>query len=150
MKLCRASCSMPLITPIVNVDDVPYLDGGLADSVPIERALQSGNDKIVVILTRNQGYRKKTVSKSMEKMYRRAYQSYPQLIRTILTRSFHYNMTMNRIDRLEREGRIFVLRPKVRPVGRMERDQETLRAFYDHGYHLMEREYDRLMDYLGK
>ena len=38
MKICRASCSMPLLTPIVNVDDVPYLDGGLADSVPVKHA----------------------------------------------------------------------------------------------------------------
>ncbi len=40
MKLCRASSSMPLLTPIVNIDNVPYLDGGLADSVPIRRAQQ--------------------------------------------------------------------------------------------------------------
>ena len=42
MKICRASCSMPLLTPIVNVDDIPYLDGGLADSVPIRKALHGG------------------------------------------------------------------------------------------------------------
>ena len=58
MKLCRASSSMPLLTPIVNIDNVPYLDGGLADSVPIRRAQQMENEKIVVILTKNQGYRK--------------------------------------------------------------------------------------------
>ena len=51
MKLCRASSSMPLLTPIVNIDNVPYLDGGLADSVPIRRAQQMENEKIVVILT---------------------------------------------------------------------------------------------------
>lgn len=52
MKICRASCSMPLLTPIVNVDETPYLDGGLADSVPLKRAQETGNDKIVVILTK--------------------------------------------------------------------------------------------------
>ena len=45
MKICRASCSMPLLTPIVNVDDVPYLDGGLADSVPVKHAQKIGNIK---------------------------------------------------------------------------------------------------------
>ena len=53
MKICRASSSMPLLTPIVNIDGVPYLDGGLADSVPIKRAQELGNEKIVVILTKN-------------------------------------------------------------------------------------------------
>ena len=77
MKICRASCSMPLLTPIVNVDGVPYLDGGLADSVPIRRAESMENEKIVVVLTKNAGYRKQTVSKGMQKIYRRAYRSYP-------------------------------------------------------------------------
>ncbi len=52
MKICRASSSMPLLTPIVNIEDVPYLDGGLADSVPIRRAKEIGNEKIVVVLTK--------------------------------------------------------------------------------------------------
>lgn len=150
MKICRASCSMPLVTPIVNMDGIPYLDGGLADSVPIDRAMEMGNEKVIVILTRNKGYRKKVVSHNMERLYRKAYKSYPKLIQTILTRSFYYNRTMNHIDRLEQEGKIFVLRPKVKPVRRMERDADTLKAFYDHGYFLMEQEYGRLMEYLEK
>ena len=65
MKICRASSSMPLVSPIVNIDGVPYLDGGLADSIPVKRALQKGNEKIVLVLTRNPGYRKKPVSKAV-------------------------------------------------------------------------------------
>ena len=150
MKICRASCSMPLLTPIVNVDDVPYLDGGLADSVPIRRAQEIGNEKIVVILTKNAGYRKKTVSKGLEKIYRRAYRSYPNLVRTILRRSFEYNKTMNHLDQMEKRGEVFILRPQVKPVARLERNRETLLAFYEHGYSLMERKLDDLMEYLEK
>lgn len=148
MKLCRASCSMPLVTPIVNVDGTPYLDGGLADSVPVGRAKTYGNKKVVVILTRNPGYRKKRISKGMAKVYREAYRSYPNLLRAILTRSLYYNRTMSQIERLEQEGSIFVLRPQVKTVSRLERNMEILTRFYDHGYRLMEQEYDRLMEYL--
>lgn len=150
MKVCRASSSMPLVTPIVNIGEVPYLDGGLADSVPLKRALELGNEKIVVVLTRNAGYRKKTVSRGMAKVYRKAYSSYPKLVKAILTRSFYYNKTMNQLETLERDGKIFVLRPLVKPVARLERNKDTLTAFYDHGYHLMEQEYARLMEYLEK
>ena len=83
MKICRASSSMPLVTPMVNIDGVPYLDGGLADSVPIRRAQKLGNEKIIVILTRNQGYRKKVISPAVQKLYRQAYKSYPNAVRTI-------------------------------------------------------------------
>lgn len=150
MKICRASSSMPLLTPIVNVDGVPYLDGGLADSVPIRRAEKIGNEKIIVVLTKNAGYRKKTVSKGLQKIYRRAYGSYPELVRTIFRRSFEYNKTMNYLDQLEKAGKIFVIRPQVRPVSRLERNVETLHAFYEHGYKLMERKMDALTEYLEK
>lgn len=150
MKICRASCSLPLITPMVNVDQVPYADGGLSDSVPVERAMKKGNDKIIVILTRNEGYRKKPISQGMARIYKRAYRSYPNLVRTIRTRSYLYNREMELIDRLEREGRIFVLRPQVKPVSRIERDTDTLMGFYTHGYELMEKEYGRLQEYLQK
>lgn len=150
MKICRASSSMPLLCPIVNIDGIPYLDGGLADSIPIRRAMDIGNEKIIVVLTRNRGYRKKAVSKTVEKMYRRAYRSYPNLLRTLLRRAPYYNRTLNELENLEREGKIFVIRPQVKPVSRLERSQEHLMAFYHHGYDLMEREYDRLMEYLEK
>ena len=150
MKICRASCSMPLLTPIVNIDDTPYLDGGLADSVPIRRAQEMENEKIVVILTKNRGYRKKVVSPAMQKIYGRAYKSYPNLVRTIFKRSFEYNKTMNYLDQLEKRGEIFILRPQVTPVSRLERNKETLHAFYEHGYHYMERKFDEMMEYLEK
>ena len=150
MKLCRASSSMPLLTPIVNIDNVPYLDGGLADSVPIRRAQQMENEKIVVILTKNQGYRKSVLSPTMQRVYKSAYKSYPNLIRTIFRRSFEYNKTMNYLDQLEKRGEIFILRPQVKPVSRLERNKETLHAFYEHGYKYTERKFDDLMEYLEK
>ena len=142
MKICRASCSMPLLTPIVNVDDV------LADSVPVGRAKEIGNEKIIVVLTKNQGYRKKVPSKGLQRVYRRAYHSYPNLVRTILRRSFEYNKTMNHLDQLEKRGEIFVLRPQVKPVSRLERNKESLLSFYEHGYQLAERKLDDMMKYL--
>ena len=148
MKICRASSSMPLVTPMVNIDGVPYLDGGLADSVPIRRAQKLGNEKIIVILTRNQGYRKKVISSAVQKLYRQAYKSYPNAVRTIFRRSFIYNKTMNYLDQLEKRGEIYVLRPHVKPVSRLEQHPDVLHAFYEHGYHLMERKTEEMLKYL--
>ena len=105
MKICRASSSMPLAAPIANVDGIPYMDGGLADSIPIEYALEKGNDKIVVVLTRNPGYRKKRAVKATEQLYKRAYKKYPNLVRTIMTRNAVYNKQMKLIEKLEEEGK---------------------------------------------
>lgn len=150
MKLCRASSSMPLLSPIVNIDGVPYLDGGLADSVPVRRALQSGNEKIVLVLTRNPGYRKKPISKGTSKLYRRAYKKYPNLVHAAIYRNHVYNKTMELVERLEEEEKIFVIRPLVPTVSRLKRDETALTAFYQHGYNLMKRQREALQRYLEK
>lgn len=150
LKICRASSSMPLAAPIVRIDGVPYLDGGLADSVPIERALKKGRKKIIVILTRNEGYRKKKPSLGETRIYRAAYKKYPNLVRTILRRPYVYNKQMEQIEQLERKGEIFVLRPKIKTIGRMEKNYDRLTSFYEHGYLQMKEEYERLLEYLNK
>lgn len=149
MKICRASSSMPLISPIVNIDGIPYLDGGLSDSIPIRRAMKYGNKKMVIVLTKNKGYRKKFVTKAKRKLYESAYKKYPELVKTLLKRPVIYNRTLDKIEQLEEEGKIFVIRPEVAMISRLERNMEKLEEFYRHGHEEMERRYDELTEYLG-
>lgn len=149
MKICRASSSMPLISPIVNIDGIPYLDGGLSDSIPIRRAMKYGNKKMVIVLTKNKGYRKKFVTKAKRKLYESAYKKYPELVKTLIKRPVIYNRTMDKIEQLEEEGKIFVIRPEVAMISRLERNMEKLEEFYRHGHEEMERRYDELTEYLG-
>lgn len=150
MKICRASSSMPLVCPIVNIDGIPYLDGGLADSIPVKHVQEKGLKKIVLILTRPEGYRKKPTSKAVGKLYRKMYSKYPALVRTCIRRPVMYNRTEEYIEKLEKEGNIFVLRPEMKPVSKLEKDYDKLMAFYDHGYEMMKRELPRLKAYLEK
>lgn len=150
LKLTRASSSLPLLAPMVNIDGVPYLDGGLADSIPVKHALEIGNEKIVVVLTRNPGYRKKPTSRGMAKLYRRAYKKYPNLVRTTVRRNAVYNKQMELIEKLEQEDKIYVIRPLIPTVSRLEKDCDTLTNFYEHGYNLMKKDYDNLMRFLER
>lgn len=59
LAIGRASSSMPIACPMVEIDGNEYVDGGVADSIPIIRSLKTGHRKNVIILTRNFGYRKK-------------------------------------------------------------------------------------------
>ena len=148
MRLCRASCSMPLAAPMVNIDGIPYLDGGVADSIPVHRALEIGNEKIVLVLTRNPGYRKKEIKKPMARLYKQAYKRYPELVRTAIRRNYVYNKQMEQIEKLEEEGKIFVIRPLIPTISRLEQNQDVLRHFYMHGYRQMKKQYHALIDYL--
>ena len=132
MDIVRASSSLPFASPITYVDSVPMLDGGIADSIPVEYAMSQGYEKIVVVLTRNKGYRKKPGTMPLRKIF---YRKYPQLQKALAQRNAVYNRTMDLIEKLEEEGRIAVIRPqKPVEVGRMEKDTAKLTALYEEGY----------------
>lgn len=136
MDIVRASSSLPFVCRISHVDGIPMLDGGIADSIPVEYALNQGFEKIVVILTRNRGYRKKEGKTHVLKLF---YRKYPLLQKAIARRNATYNRTMEMIERLEDEGGIIVIRPdKPIQVARMEKDTDKLRALYEEGYSIAE------------
>lgn len=137
MDIVRASSSLPFVSPISYVDGIPMLDGGIADSIPVEYAMNQGYEKLVVVLTRNRGYRKKAGSMPLAKA---VYRKYPALQKALSERNAIYNRTMDLIERLEDEGRITVIRPlKPVDVSRMEKDTDKLRALYQEGYDIAEK-----------
>lgn len=137
MEIVRASSSLPFVSPITYVDGIPMLDGGIVDSIPVEYAMSQGYEKLVVILTRNKGYRKKDSTMPLAKI---TYKQYPNLQNALHQRNAAYNKTVELIERLEDEGKILVIRP-IKPieVGRMEKDTDKLRALYQEGYEIAEK-----------
>ena len=132
MSIVRASSSLPFVSKITYVDGVPMLDGGIVDSIPVRYAMEQGYEKLVVILTRNKGYRKKNSKMRIAKVF---YRKFPELQKALAERNEVYNRTMDFIEDLEKQGKITVIRP-IKPVqvGRMEKDTEKLRELYQEGY----------------
>lgn len=149
LTICRASSSIPLISPVVDVDGIPCVDGGVADSVPLIHSMKLGHQKNVVVLTRNKGYRKKAPGKS-RLLYTAALKKYPNLLNALLNRYRNYNRVMELMEKWEEEGHIFVIRPEVEPVSRTEQNVEKLTEFYDHGYQLMKQRMEEMQAYLEK
>lgn len=147
MDIISASCSMPVINKLYEVDGRLYTDGGVSDSVPIIHAMEEGHRKLVLVLTRQKGYRKKG-KKSIDFIYRRLYKKYPALVEALTGRPRMYNRTMDLIDKWESEGKIFVFRPEVPDVKHMEQDCATLLAYYQHGVEQAEARIDELIAYL--
>lgn len=54
--LC-ASASIPIISRPVEIDGIPCVDGGVADPIPVQKALDDGCEQIVAVLTQPRGYR---------------------------------------------------------------------------------------------
>ena len=131
----RASSSLPILSPPVDIDGRRYLDGGVSDPLPIDRSIADGNARNVVVLTRNAGYRKEPQPRWLEPLTGAALPRYPALRRAMRERHLRYNDSLDRLAALEQAGQAFVLRP-IAPlvVGRLEQDVAALDALYRQGY----------------
>ena len=86
------------------------------DSIPIIHSLKTGHQRNVIILTRNKGYRKHSSGKQ-DRLFELAYgKKYPKLVEVLEQRAKVYNKTLYYIDKWEKEGKVFVLRPEIEPV----------------------------------
>lgn len=129
----QASSSLPLLSRMVEIDGIPYLDGGIADSIPLAASLAAGNRKNVVILTQAKGYRKKP--NGAMALIRLRYRKYPRLVEALATRHERYNEALSLVESQESIGSAFVIRPALPPdIGRVEKDKEKLRRLYQQGY----------------
>ena len=63
VEYLRASGSMPFVSKPVVINNKKYLDGGISDSIPIDKMMSMDFDKVIVVLTRPIDYRKKKVIK---------------------------------------------------------------------------------------
>lgn len=149
MMAARASSSMPLLSRKVEVNQELCLDGGVAMPIPYQKALDDGYQKVVVVLTREHGYRKPEQGRAMLKAYERAYHEYPEFINRLNHMPDHYNAMQSEIDELERQGRIFVIRPEVPVlVSRVEKDTDKLKDLYQIGRDIATKRLEMLKAYL--
>ena len=145
--LGKASASVPLFSKMVKMDEKKYLDGGLSDSIPIERAITQGFLKNVVILTRTRGAVPK-LNSYQRILYQTFYKDYPQLVQTILNRPEMYKSQLRLLNCLEQEGKVFIIRPKLPQIKRFETDPAILESYYQHGLQMAKSCWEELQDYL--
>lgn len=131
MEIMRATSAMPFVSKIVEIDNKKYLDGGIADSIPLDKCIELGYDKIIVVLTRPLDYRKKKSNKLLPKLF---YRKYPKFVESINTRYERYNETVERIIDMDNKKEIFVIRPSRKVnIKRVEKNPDKLEEMYNLG-----------------
>lgn len=146
MEVLRATSAMPYVSKIVELEKGKYLDGGVSDSIPVEKCKKLGYDKIIVVLTRPLNYRKKKPKEFIAKSY---YIKYPNFANTLNNRYKMYNETVEKIIDLENKKEIFVIRPsRLVKVKRIEKNPEKLQEMYDLGIEDCKQCLDNLRKYI--
>ena len=136
-QIAKASSSLPFVAQVTFVDHIPMLDGGIVDSIPIVRSIDTGHQENVVVLTRNRGYRSTEPDVKIPKFL---YKEFPRLRVALSRRTEEYNRQLDLIERMEDWGEIVVIRPE-RPleVGRITQDVVKLEHLYEEGFQLGEK-----------
>lgn len=148
MDVIRASASLPIICQPVEWQGEKYLDGGLADNIPLDKCLELGCDKVIIVLTRPIDYVR---NDHIAPLCRLAFPRYKALLRTIEQRNDQYNARIQQIRKLEQERKLFIIRPSEdRPVGRLEKDPEKLKALHALGVQDAQKQWRWVEEYIGK
>jgi predicted patatin/cPLA2 family phospholipase len=148
MDVIRASASLPIICKPVEWNGEKYLDGGLVDNIPLDKCLELGCDKVVIVLTRPEGYVR---NDNIAGACRLWYPKYREFIKAVEQRNERYNAQIERIKAMEQEGKVFVIRPSEnRPVGRLEKDPKKLKHLYNLGLEDAGVLWEQLEEYLTK
>lgn len=149
MEILRATSAIPCVSQIVEWDGKKYLDGGIADSIPVLKCKEMGYDKIIVVLTRPIDYRKKPLSGKLLEFVKFKYKKYPNFIQTMKNRYIDYNHTVETIIDLENKKEIFVIRPsKPIHMSAIVRNPNELQEVYDLGVQDGLNRIDALKEYL--
>lgn len=149
MLLMRASASMPIVSRPVKVKGRELLDGGVADPIPFDFMLSRNVDRTLVILTQPYDYVKG--KESLLPIFKILYRGKRKGISSAMAiRHDVYNSETERLKALEKEGKVYVLRPeKSLEVGKTEKDPERLQAVYDEGRRLALAKLDEIVGYLS-
>ena len=123
MNRIRASASLPILSKVVEIHGRKFLDGGVADSIPFEPMFKS---------TRPLGYRKK-INKALP-LVKLVFRHYPKFVEAVATRHIRYNQALDRLAKLESEGKVFIYRPsRLIKISDIESNKKKIAELYELG-----------------
>ncbi len=147
LEWVRASCAMPLLEQIVEIDGLKLLDGGFGDSVPVRFMEELGYDRNVVILTQPLDFVKKKIKYGL--LAKTVYKQYPKLTEAMLNRHERYNECYEYIRNKEARGELMVVRPPEALNISISNKPEELQRVYDIGRREGQESLERVREFLA-
>lgn len=138
VKIVRSSSSMPVFMPPTVYQNKLMVDGGLGGGIPLDIAIEDGYQKYFVVLTQEKGYRKKPMK--LRRSIRLYYRKYPRIAEAMIRRHIIYNRTLDQLEKLEQEGRAYLIYPDSMPITNRETNFDRLEQSFSAGYNQGKRD----------
>lgn len=151
MKVIRGACSLPVASAIVEVNGHRLLDGGITKMIPIERAVDNGCDKCLVITTKPKDYVRKPSSGIVCWLMKMIYKDCPSVAEDYKVRHTNYYAQRKIIDDMIDSNNAVNIYPSIAmKVSRWKGDPDSCRKLFDLGYSDMENRKEEIYKLLGK
>jgi predicted patatin/cPLA2 family phospholipase len=127
----KASCAIPSICKPYYIDEIPYFDGALGDTIPLD--MVEDYDRTVLILTKP----KDTIrtSRKDDLLARRIEKQYPKAAEQLHLRAVKYNAGVAKAKDLEKTGKLLIIAPEnTEGVDTLTRDKGAFLRLYTRGY----------------
>ena len=131
--IMKASSAVPVACEPYVIDGVPYYDGGIVDPIPVQKAIDDGYDRIVVILTRP----KDTVREQKKDIGPATIlkRTHPEAAEKLMNRYQTYNDEVALAKEYEKDGRVLILAPEsMYGLNTLSKSFEGLERMYRAGY----------------
>jgi predicted patatin/cPLA2 family phospholipase len=151
LDLLRATCALPIASAVVEYKGRRLLDGGITKMIPIERAVEQGCTKVMVITTKPADFVRKPASKFIRFMMKRIYKDYPKVEEDYQVRHINYYKQMTMIKDMVADNKAILMYPsETVKVNRFKGDEEKCLQLYNLGYADMEKRKDEILAFMKK
>lgn len=149
IRWLQASASMPMVSRVVRIGEHGYLDGGVADSIPVKAFEEMGYRHNIIVLTQPLDFVKPR--NSALPLIRIAMRKYPRIVQDMELRHLRYNRTTRYVRDLEERGKALVIRPpEALNISQVEHDPAELQRVYDMGRAEAERRLAEIRSFVGQ
>lgn len=149
LEWMRASASLPILSRPVCIGDRRFLDGGIADSIPLRYFESEGFKRNIVVLTQPKGYKKKRTK--LMPIFRTTMRKYPAIIENMGRRHIMYNRELDYVTSQQMAGNCLVICPDdTLPIGRTSKDPEKMKHVYEMGRRAALARIDVIKEFISK
>ncbi len=142
----KAACTLPVFGKPVKIEGTAYMDGGITTMIPVEKSLEKGCDKHVIVTTKSQNYVRKPQGFLEKHFLRLKYRKKPKLVQAFEERRDVYYEERALIDDLvAKEKAVYLYPSEELGVGRFSGTYEQFDALFELAYRDCEARKEELL-----
>lgn len=126
----KATTAVPIASKGIEIDGKVYYDGGIIDPLPVQRALDMGCDKLLILLAQTRDFVKPPQSGRF--IYTNYFKDHPKFVKAIDNRHIVHKKAKELAFKLEKENKAMIIAPQSSPdFDTLDKEGKKATEFYN-------------------